>query len=360
MSKNNILNVNGQTLPKSKPIQGFTQIANAAILDQRLSFKARGILTLLLSRPSDWQIYVKELTNRSDKDGLRAVQTGLKELSALGYIELIPVYNNELGRFEGTFYRIKEHLFLSRPTHFRTDRDADGPVGRKAGKQATLNAVLPKSASLSNTESSNKENSKTKQQQQEEFTTAEEKNIEEFIPQLLKDQGWRHHFLQQSIGDGYILDDPKFDILLLHFQQTSLQQSRKYKTLEASKRHFANWFNTNLNQNKLLGFIQAARTRRKQAKGRLESALLKAGTIFQLFESRSCRDPHQVLKLREQLFIYRKRLSSLLPYLSLESRQVAAKNAVDNIDLLVAQIERGRLAEQLGWYCAHNSQCGFL
>ena len=78
MDKSTHLDVNGQTLPKSKLKSGFTQIANQVLLDEQLSFKARGILALLLSRPKDWKIYLDEITNRSEKDGKRMQQTVCK------------------------------------------------------------------------------------------------------------------------------------------------------------------------------------------------------------------------------------------------------------------------------------------
>lgn len=54
--------------------------------DTRLSWKAKGLMGYLLSRPDDWRIIVDDLVNRS-KDGVDAVRSGLKELEALGYVE---------------------------------------------------------------------------------------------------------------------------------------------------------------------------------------------------------------------------------------------------------------------------------
>jgi len=51
MSKVNELHVNGQVLPKMKLKSDFTQISNAVLLDERLSFKARGILVLTTDNP---------------------------------------------------------------------------------------------------------------------------------------------------------------------------------------------------------------------------------------------------------------------------------------------------------------------
>lgn len=77
----------------------FTIIANAALLDQRLSFKAKGLLALLLSRPDGWNFRVEWLVNQS-QDGREAVRSGLKELEAAGYMKR-QARRVEGGRLEG-------------------------------------------------------------------------------------------------------------------------------------------------------------------------------------------------------------------------------------------------------------------
>lgn len=67
------------------PTVPFAQISNAALRDQRLSFKARGILAMVLSHAGEWQASFDWLISKSDKDGATAIQSGLNELTALGY-----------------------------------------------------------------------------------------------------------------------------------------------------------------------------------------------------------------------------------------------------------------------------------
>lgn len=69
-----------------RPSDNFAQIHNAALADGRLSFKARGILAFLLSRPPGWKTSAERLA-RSGTDGERAVKSGLKELEAHGYLK---------------------------------------------------------------------------------------------------------------------------------------------------------------------------------------------------------------------------------------------------------------------------------
>jgi len=63
----------------------FAQIANEALRDSRLSFKARGVLALVLSNVGEWEATLRWLCKQSDKDGKHAIQQALNELTALGY-----------------------------------------------------------------------------------------------------------------------------------------------------------------------------------------------------------------------------------------------------------------------------------
>jgi hypothetical protein len=65
----------------------FTIIDNDAIRDVQLSFKARGLLSVLLSEPPKLRIDAATMARRfSTLDGRDAVRTGLAELEAHRYI----------------------------------------------------------------------------------------------------------------------------------------------------------------------------------------------------------------------------------------------------------------------------------
>ena len=64
----------------------FSVICNTFLKDERLSWKAKGILAYLLSKPDDWQIKVVDLIKRS-KDGREKVYAGIKELLNAGYLQ---------------------------------------------------------------------------------------------------------------------------------------------------------------------------------------------------------------------------------------------------------------------------------
>lgn len=75
------------TTLRIKHSKNYTCIANQAIRDNRLSFKARGLHHLLLSYPDNWTINTAQLTAESDRDGREAIASALKELETFGYFE---------------------------------------------------------------------------------------------------------------------------------------------------------------------------------------------------------------------------------------------------------------------------------
>lgn len=66
----------------------FAQIANAALRDERLSFRARGILAMVLSHTDGWKATRDWIVTQSEKEGRDAIQRALNELTALGYREV--------------------------------------------------------------------------------------------------------------------------------------------------------------------------------------------------------------------------------------------------------------------------------
>lgn len=66
----------------------FSVISNAVIRDSRLSYRARGVLLEILSRPDNWRVSGDSLA-RSGKEGRDAILTALKELRECGYIRMV-------------------------------------------------------------------------------------------------------------------------------------------------------------------------------------------------------------------------------------------------------------------------------
>jgi hypothetical protein len=93
------------------------------LLDTRLSWRAKGLLSYLLSLPNDWTVRVPELVSRST-DGRDAVYAGLKELREFGYIVYHPVARNENGQLSSARYDIYELPFNENPGVTQENGDA--------------------------------------------------------------------------------------------------------------------------------------------------------------------------------------------------------------------------------------------
>lgn len=81
-----------------RPTANFTTIANAVINDDRLSFRARGVLMWLLSKPADWRTRSLSIAEQSPIEGRDAIRAAMRELEALGYLTRERV-RDELGRW---------------------------------------------------------------------------------------------------------------------------------------------------------------------------------------------------------------------------------------------------------------------
>ena len=62
----------------------FAQVANAALQDRRLSFKARGVIGFVISMPPDAQLSAAWLEDQGP-DGREAIRSALRELEKCGY-----------------------------------------------------------------------------------------------------------------------------------------------------------------------------------------------------------------------------------------------------------------------------------
>jgi len=76
----------------ARPHHNFTVVHNELIEDDRLTWKARGLLVYLLSKPDHWRTTGAYLASQSP-EGLHSVRAGLQELERAGYIRRIRKQN---------------------------------------------------------------------------------------------------------------------------------------------------------------------------------------------------------------------------------------------------------------------------
>ncbi len=64
---------------------GYTVMSNYHLRDMRLSLKARGLLSQILSLPEKWDMTIAGLS-KINKESTDAISTAIKELETAGYI----------------------------------------------------------------------------------------------------------------------------------------------------------------------------------------------------------------------------------------------------------------------------------
>ena len=83
----------------------YTRMDNSHFKNRKLSFKAIGILSLMLSLPDTWRYSLQGLTMLA-KDGLDSVRGGIKELEEQGYL-----VRSQLRNSDGTLGDIKFDIY---------------------------------------------------------------------------------------------------------------------------------------------------------------------------------------------------------------------------------------------------------
>ena len=85
----------------------YVMLNKELLHDSSISWKAKGLLAMLLSRPDDWQFYEAELTKHA-ADGRDSTRSGIKELIAAGYIVRGNRVRDSRGRFKEYEYVVHE------------------------------------------------------------------------------------------------------------------------------------------------------------------------------------------------------------------------------------------------------------
>ncbi len=138
----------------------YTVMSNYHLRDKSLSLKAKGLLSLMLSLPEEWDYTTKGLAQIC-KDGVDSICAGVRELEEHGYVIRQRVRNSN-GQLSAIEYTILEQPGLSEPEKPERENPVlDNPeqalpvLGEpEQGNPAQLNTNRSKK-DLSNTEESN-------------------------------------------------------------------------------------------------------------------------------------------------------------------------------------------------------------
>lgn len=96
-----------------KKTRDFTVMSNHHLRNKEISLKAKGLLSVMLSLPDEWDYSLKGLANIS-KEEVDAIRTGIKELEKAGYIERHQIRNKK-GQIEDMEYIIHEQPIVAEP-----------------------------------------------------------------------------------------------------------------------------------------------------------------------------------------------------------------------------------------------------
>lgn len=150
----------------------YTVMANHHLKNKRLSLKAKGLLSMILSLPDDWNYTTRGLASIC-KDGVDSLGTALKELEIAGYI-LRNRLRDDKGRITDTEYVIYETPIQGKPdtatpkmespdteqphteNPYMDNPDMDEPYTENPAQLNTNRSnTYPKNKNLKNTEVSN-------------------------------------------------------------------------------------------------------------------------------------------------------------------------------------------------------------
>jgi len=97
----------------------FTQIPNAWLRDNRLSYKARGLLAELVSHTVGWEVSIQRIANNG-VDGKDSIGSAIQELENLGYLRR-EQQRDQAGRLAGNLWITQDPADLPLPEKPLTD-----------------------------------------------------------------------------------------------------------------------------------------------------------------------------------------------------------------------------------------------
>lgn len=112
-------------------------MSNYHFKEKGMSLKAKGLLSLMLSLPDDWNYSISGLV-RLSKDGKDSVMSALQELEKFGYLTRTQQFN-EKGQFSGVEYNIYEEPQEEKPVAGEQKAEKQNTAKQDAEKPRQLN-----------------------------------------------------------------------------------------------------------------------------------------------------------------------------------------------------------------------------
>ena len=114
----------------------YTTLSNYHFRDKRLSWKAKGLLSTMLSLPDDWNYTIEGLASLSD-DGIKSTNSGLAELERCGYL-VRKQLRDENGHFIAMEYTIYEQAAVGTDEEDRRREMASERTAAKVPEETEL------------------------------------------------------------------------------------------------------------------------------------------------------------------------------------------------------------------------------
>ena len=229
----------------------YTTMGNYHFREKNMSFKAKGILSTMLSLPDDWDYTMEGLATLAS-DGIDSVRTTLKELERFGYVEIKRTRDDQ-GRLRGTEYVIHEKPILEKPIlenprQLNTNLNTKEPNTKESNTNGLNNILSGKPDDVSYSPA-NKLPNKTKKKNAK--THPEEvRQIIEYFNHVCG-TNYKHQskataeMINARLNDGFTVDDFRIVIDKKHIEWGNDSKYCKYLRPETLFRpsHFESYLN---------------------------------------------------------------------------------------------------------------------
>lgn len=118
----------------------YTVMSNHHFKEKKMSLKAKGLLSLMLSLPDDWDYSISGLATLS-KDGKDSIMSALTELEKFGYLTRQRLTDDK-GRFAGVEYNIFEVPQPKNPISGNSNEENENADNPNAENHEQLNTNL--------------------------------------------------------------------------------------------------------------------------------------------------------------------------------------------------------------------------